>query len=125
MIATDGSGWQPADAAKHGLIHPRSFGTTARILSHYVREKQLFSLEEAVAKMSGLPASFMSLKDRGLIKKGFSADIVIFDKDKIEDLANFEHPYRYPRGISYVLINGQIAIDEGNYTGALAGTVLI
>jgi N-acyl-D-amino-acid deacylase len=125
MIATNGSGWQSADAAKRGLIHPRSFGTTARVLSYYVREKKTFALKEAVYKMSGLPASFMGLTNRGLIKEGFAADIVIFDKDKVQDLASFEHPYRYPQGISYVLTNGQIAIDKGNYTGLLAGQILI
>lgn len=124
MIATDGSGWQSADAAKRGLTHPRSFGTTARVLSYYVRERKIFTLEKAIAKMTGLPASFMGLSDRGLIKRGFAADIVVFDKDKVKDLANFEHPYRYPEGISFVLINGKIAIDRENYTGLLAGEVL-
>jgi len=125
MIATDGSGWRTVDAAHRGLDHPRSFGTTARVLGRYVREKNVLTLEAAIHKMSGLPAAFLGIKDRGSIKEGTTADIVVFNPDTVGDLTSFERPYRHPAGIPYVIVNGEVAVDEASSNGLKAGRVLV
>lgn len=124
MIATDGSGWQESDRNSKGITHPRSFGTTAKVLSHYVRERKILNLVDAVYKMSGLPAYFMGLKERGSVEVGNKADIVIFDKNNVRDLATFERPYQYPNGIDFVIVNGKVVIEEGRYNGLKTGEVL-
>jgi len=104
--------------------HPRGWGTYPRILGHYVRDEKVLSLEAAIHKMTGAPAARVGLRDRGLIRDGMFADIAIFDPGKVIDLATFESPNQYPRGIEYVLVNGKISVDKGTRTGALAGKVL-
>ena len=104
--------------------HPRGWGTYPRILGRYVREERLLSLESAVYKATGAPAARVSLRDRGLLREGFFADITIFDAGKIIDRATFEMPNQYPAGIEYVLVNGKISVDKGQRTAALAGRVL-
>ncbi len=104
--------------------HPRGWGTYPRILGHYVRDEHLMPLEFAIHKMTGLPASNVSLKTRGLLREGYFADITIFDPKTVIDRATFEEPNQYPVGINYVIVNGQIEVDNGQRTPALAGRVL-
>jgi dihydroorotase/N-acyl-D-amino-acid deacylase len=104
--------------------HPRGWGSYPRILGRYVRDEQLLSLESAIHKMSGRPAARVGLKERGLLKAGMFADITVFDPKSVIDRATFEQPNQYPVGIEYVLVNGQISVDKGQRTSALAGQVL-
>lgn len=104
--------------------HPRGWGSYPRILGRYVREEKLLSLESAIHKMTGAPAARVGLRDRGLIKEGMFADVVVFDPAKVIDKATFESPNQYPVGIEYVLVNGKISVDKGRRTSVLAGRVL-
>ncbi len=115
--ATDG----PLSGSKS---HPRGWGSYPRILGMYVREQKLLSLETAIHKMTGGPAARVGLKDRGLLRDGMFADVVVFDPLKVIDRATFESPNQYPVGIEYVLVNGQVSVDKGQRTSALAGQVL-
>ncbi len=107
-----------------GFPHPRNYGTFPRVISHYVREKGVLNLEEAIRKMTSLPAQVFSLKDRGLVKEGMFADITIFDYENIKDKATFSNPHQYGEGFSYVIVNGEIVIENDKYTGELPGMVL-
>ncbi|MDE3234977.1 MAG: D-aminoacylase [Bacteroidota bacterium] len=107
-----------------GAPHPRGYGTIARILSEYVREKHLFSLEEAIRRMTSLPALKFQLKDRGLLREGFAADILVFDAATVKDLSTYEKPHQYSTGFKYVLVNGQVTIDNGKHNGARNGKAL-
>ena len=109
---------------KAGNTHPRSYGTFPKILGNYVRNKKIFSLVEAIRKMTGLPAQILGLKDRGILKKGNFADIVIFDPTTIQDKATYENGRQFPQGIEYVIVNGSITVDKGLHTGALKGKTL-
>ncbi len=104
--------------------HPRGWGTYPRILGRYVRDQHLLTLEQAIHKMTGLPAGNLSLTNRGLIREGYFADITIFDPKTVIDRATFEEPNQYPVGINFVIVNGQIEVDNGQRTPALAGRVL-
>ena len=104
--------------------HPRGWGSYPRILGHYVRDEKLLSLETAINKMTGAPAARVGLVQRGLIREGMFADIVVFDPAKVIDHATFESPNQYPIGIEYVLVNGKVSVDKGRRTPALAGRVL-
>src|SRR5579883_230387 len=117
-IGSDGTALNPN--AK-GLPHPRSFGTNVRVLGKYAREERLFPLEEAVRKMTSLPASVLRLSDRGLLKPGYWADVAIFDADRVADKATFEAPKQYPAGVEYVLVNGELVVARGEHTGARPG----
>lgn len=124
MIATDGSGYSLRERLNNIVPHPRSFGTTAKILGRYVREKRILSLEEAIFKMSGLPAQWLDLDQRGKIVKGNYADLVIFDPHTIQDLSSYDNPFKHPNGIEYVLVNGHLAVERGEYTNSLSGKIL-
>ena len=102
-------------------IHPRSTGTFTRILGHYVRDLQLLSLEEAIRKMTYAPAQFLHLSGRGHITQGAFADIVIFDKNTVRDLSSWSEPKHYSTGIKFVIVNGQLAIDDNKLTGNTSG----
>jgi len=104
--------------------HPRGWGSYPRILGRYVRDEKLLSLEAAIHKMTGAPAARVGLRERGLIKEGMFADVVVFDPAKVIDRATFESPNQYPVGIEYVMVNGKISVDKGQRTTALAGRVL-
>jgi N-acyl-D-amino-acid deacylase len=104
--------------------HPRAFGTTARVLGHYVRELHTLSLEQAVRRLSGLPAAQLRLDDRGLIKPGRRADLVVFDPVKVGDESSYEQPNRYPTGIDYVIVGGQVVLDHGTVRAARPGEPL-
>lgn len=107
-----------------GLPHPRSYGTFPRVIAEYVRKRHVLTLEDAVRKMTSFPAERMGLEDRGVIREGAWADLVVFDYDKIQDRATWTDPTATPTGISYVIVNGRIEIDRGRYTGRKAGVVL-
>lgn len=104
--------------------HPRNYGTFPRKIRRYVLEKNIVSMEQAIRSASGLPAEMLKFSDRGLIRKSYVADIVVFDPDRIMDRATFEEPHQYSEGIDYVLINGQIVIRNGEFTDVLAGKPL-
>jgi len=112
----------------HGLAsgkpHPRNFGTFAKVLGQYARDEKIITLEEAVAKMTGMPARRMRLTDRGLVKVGLKADLVVFDPEGIIDTSTYEEPRRHPRGIRHVFVNGEHAVREGEILAARAGRVL-
>ena len=120
MIASD-AGIREFNA---GVPHPRGYGTNARVLGRYVREKNILSLEEAIRRMTSLPAQKFQLKDRGLLKSGYAADVVIFDPQQIIDLSTFEKPHAYSTGMYYVIVNGQITVDEQKHNGTRAGQLL-
>ena len=101
--------------------HPRAFGNFARLLGKYVRDEKVISLEDAIYKLSGLPASNLKIKNRGFLKIGNYADIVVFDPDSIQDFADFENPMQYATGVNHVFVNGTHVLDNGDHTGALAG----
>lgn len=111
--------------AAEGSAHPRAFGSTARILGHYVRDEHLFPLEEAVRKMTSLPARRLGLWDRGVIRAGMKADLVAFDPGTVRDTATFEKPFQYPEGIPYVLVNGRLVVDGGRRTRERPGKPLL
>ncbi len=106
------------------LPHPRGYGVYPKVLGRYVREMKVLRIEEAIRKMTSLPAQFLGLRDRGLLQEGYFADIVVFNPNTIQDLSTFEKPVTYPAGISYVLVNGKIVMKDGNHTGELPGKVL-
>ena len=107
-----------------GMPHPRGYGTNARVLAKYVREEKVLSLEEAVRRMTSLPAQKFQLHDRGLLKEGMAADIVIFDEKAVQDISTYEKPHAYSKGFYYVLVNGVLTIDNEQQTGARAGEAL-
>ena len=107
-----------------GVPHPRAYGTNARVLGQYVRLLKVISLEEAVRRMTSLPAQKFQLRDRGLIREGMAADIVIFDETRVGDQATFDRPHAYATGIEYVLVNGMLTVNKGVHTGARHGVVL-
>jgi len=107
-----------------GVPHPRAYGTNARVLGVYVREQKILTLEEAVRRMTSLPAQKFQLRDRGLIREGMAADIVVFDEKLIADQSTFSQPHAYAKGFKYVLVNGKTVIDEGRHTGMRSGAVL-
>ena len=107
-----------------GMPHPRTYGTNARVLGKYVREERLISLEEAIRRMTSLAAQKFQLKDRGLLKEGYAADIVVFDEGTVLDKATFENPHQFSVGFKYVLVNGQLVIDEGKHNGIRSGQTL-
>ncbi len=107
-----------------GSPHPRGYGTNARVLSKYVREEKVITLEEAIRRMTSLPAQKFQLKDRGLLREGYAADIVVFDEATVKDLSTYENPHQYSTGFSYVLVNGQLTIENGKHNGTRAGRVL-
>ncbi|MES2523242.1 MAG: D-aminoacylase [Gemmatimonadota bacterium] len=120
MIASDGRLSQPAD----GHPHPRAYGTFPRVLGEYVREQRLLPLHTALYKMTGMPAKRLGLRERGVIRAGAYADVVVFDAATVKDQATFTEPHQYPVGIETVIVNGVVAVDGGKATGVRAGRVL-
>ncbi|MFO7865932.1 MAG: D-aminoacylase [Candidatus Aminicenantes bacterium] len=120
MIGSDGG------IAEYGreMPHPRSYGNFPRVLSVFVRDKGLLTWEEAIKKMTSMPAGRLGLFDRGIIKEGMAADMVVFSPETVEDTADFLNPHQYPEGIPYVLVNGKLVVDEAKHTGVRSGRVL-
>lgn len=107
-----------------GVPHPRGYGTNARVLGTYVRDLGIISLEEAIRRMTSLPAQKFNLKDRGLLHEGFVADLVIFDPKTVKDQATFSAPHAYSKGIEYVIVNGKVTVENGKHIGVRNGTFL-
>ncbi|MCH7978651.1 MAG: D-aminoacylase [Acidobacteria bacterium] len=107
-----------------GVPHPRNYNTNSRVLGHYVRDEKVLTIEEAVRKMTSLPAQILGLRDRGQLREGFAADVVVFDPVKVRGTNSFDKPKSYPEGISYVLVNGVLVIDKGQHTKARPGKVI-
>lgn len=123
-IGSDGSALSIEGPLRSGVPHPRNFGTFPRVLGRYVRDRHVISLEEAVRKMTSLPASILNLPERGVIETGKIADLVLFDPATVADRATFEDPFQYPVGIDTVMVSGQVVLDEGRHTNARPGHVL-
>ena len=121
MIGRDGGVQTPNRGARP---HPRSYGSAARILGRYVREEKVLTLEQAVRKLATLGAIRFGLKDRGMIKEGYRADITIFDPATVGDAATFDRPHQYSKGISHVLVNGKLVVHNGKHTRARPGLIL-
>lgn len=124
MVASDSAATGYDGPLSKGRPHPRGFGTFPRVLSRYAREEQVIDLATAIKKMTYDPCRKFGIVDRGIIKTGSFADIVIFDADKILDLASYDNPKRSPEGIEYVLVNGKVAIEKGEYIIRSAGQIL-
>mgnify|MGYP001474745017 FL=1 len=124
IISTDARAVAPYGKLGRGSVHPRYYGSYPKVLGRYVREKKVLSLEEAIKKSTYLPAQKMKFKKRGLLKEGYYADITIFDKDEIVDMATFDDPHQYSKGVEYVIVNGELVIRQGEHTGNLPGKVL-
>jgi N-acyl-D-amino-acid deacylase len=107
-----------------GVPHPPSYGTNARVLAEYVRGRRLLTLEEAVRRMTSLPARTFSFRDRGLIRAGCAADLVLFDPARVADTATFEHPHSYSIGFALVVVNGTVVVEDDALTGARPGAIL-
>jgi N-acyl-D-amino-acid deacylase len=124
MIGSDGKILNIEGPLAEGKPHPRNFGAFPRVLSRYVRERKILSLPEAIRKMTSAPAKRFSIESRGLIQEGYFADLTIFDPERIQDRATFDHPLQYPEGIEYVLVNGEVVLDQGKRTKVLPGKVI-
>ncbi len=124
VVGSDGNSLAPHGVLGQRKPHPRSYGTFPRVLGRYVREERVLSLEEAVKKMTSITADRFGLTDRGVIREGAWADLVLFDAQTVADRATFTDPHQYPVGIPCVVVNGVVVIDQGQHTGALPGWVL-
>jgi N-acyl-D-amino-acid deacylase len=122
VIASDAGGFDPDSATT--LTHPRAYGNYPRVLGRYVRQDSLFTLEEAVRKISGAPAARLGLRDRGLLREHMFADVVVFDPATIADRATFERPHQLSVGVRHVFVNGVAVLRDGRHTGATPGRVV-
>ena len=119
-VASDGGVQKPGPL----MPHPRSYGTNARVLGYYSRKKGLLRLEEAIRKMTSLPARTFRLRDRGMVLPGYSADLVLFDRERVRDRATYDDPHQYSEGFVHVLVNGVSVIENGKRTATRPGQVL-
>ena len=117
MVGSDG-------LPSEGKPHPRLYGTMAAVLQKYVRDEPVITLEDAVRKMTSLPAAKHRVAERGVLREGWFADVVVFDQEKVADVATYAEPRQYPAGIEYVVVNGQVAAERGRQTDARAGRML-
>jgi N-acyl-D-amino-acid deacylase len=124
MVGSDGIALAPYGDLAAFKFHPRAYGTFPRVIARYVRERGILTLEEAIRKMTSFPAQRIGIHDRGQIKEGNWADLVIFDYERILDRSTYGQPSLYPEGIEYVIVNGQIVVEKGEHTGHLPGKVL-
>lgn len=124
MIGSDSSLRSLKGALNYGKPHPRGYGTFSRVIRKYVNETPILSIEEAVYKMTGMPAQKLDMKERGLLKEGFFADITIFDQKTIAEKATFTNPHNYSKGINHVLVNGKLTIKDGKHEGVMNGEIL-
>jgi N-acyl-D-amino-acid deacylase len=107
-----------------GMPHPRSYGTNARVFAEFVRARKVLTVEDAVRRMTSLPARTFALKDRGLLREGFAADLLIFDPARVQDKATFQNPHQFSEGFDWVLVNGAVMVEDGKLTEARGGQVL-
>jgi len=135
MVESDERAYAATEAMKLSRPHPRAYGTFPMIFRKYVRGEgraemprdqgsKILTLEDAVRKMTSFPAQKLGLRDRGMIREGMRADIVVFDPLTIKDTATYEDPHQYPKGIHYVMVNGEVLVEKGEQTGFLPGKVL-
>jgi N-acyl-D-amino-acid deacylase len=124
MVCSDGGAFATEGPARRGHPHPRSLGSFPRVLGHYVRERRALRLEDAVRKMSAFPASRVRLADRGMLREGLAADVVVFDPATVTDRATFAEPFRYAEGIRVVIVNGVPALRDGERAERRAGRAL-
>jgi len=120
MHASDGE----IEVFGRGAPHPRNYGTFPRVFARYVREKKILPLEEAVRKMTSLPAQTLRLRERGLVKEGMYADITIFDENAFEDKATFAEPHQFSQGLKYVIVNGELVVENGKYNSRRPGVII-
>ena len=123
-VGTDSSAIRPDGPLGAGQPHPRSYGTFPRILGHYVRDEKVLPIEEAIRKMTSLAAQQMKIPNRGTIKEGYFADVVVFDPKTVADTATYDKPHQYPVGIETVIVNGAVTVERGVHTGVHAGRAL-
>jgi N-acyl-D-aspartate/D-glutamate deacylase len=123
-VGTDSAAIRPEGELGRGQPHPRSYGTFPRILGRYVRDEKVLTLPEAIRKMTSLAATQMKIAERGTLREGYFADVVVFDPGKVADTATFEKPHQYPVGIETVIVNGVVTLRNGQHTGAHAGRAL-
>ena len=123
-IGTDSAAIRAEGPLAQGQPHPRAYGTFPRVLGKYVREDRVLGLEDAVRRMTGLPAEQFAIRDRGVVREGAFADLVVFDPATVADTATYEAPHQYPRGIDYVIVNGTVAVTPAGVTGSRAGRPL-
>ncbi|MGH2613710.1 MAG: amidohydrolase family protein [Thermomicrobiales bacterium] len=120
-FSTDAGGVDPANLDDRGLLHPRAFGTYTRVLGHYVRDESVLPLEDAIRKMTSAVADRLLLRDRGLLRAGMKADVVLFDPAAVTDRATFADPHQLSSGIRDVWVNGVRVLESGAHTGASPG----
>jgi len=120
-VGSDSGAPSPEQRAKNVAVHPRAYGTSPRVAGHYVRDEKLFTLEEAVRKMTSQAADRIRVADRGILRPGMKADIIVFDQNAVRDLATYEQPNQFSEGISSVVVNGEIVLRDGVMTNALPG----
>jgi N-acyl-D-amino-acid deacylase len=120
MVASDAS----IRVLNVGMPHPRGYGTNARVLSKYVREEKVITIEEAIRRMTSLPAQKFQLKNRGILKEGFAADIVIFNEKEVNDVSTFDKPHAYSKGFHFVIVNGVVTVEDEKHLGVRAGKAL-
>ncbi|HEY2595890.1 MAG TPA: amidohydrolase family protein, partial [Chloroflexota bacterium] len=123
-FCSDARSLAPEGAFLNTSTHPRAYGSFARLLAKYVRDEGVVPLAEAVRRLSALPAANLGLARRGELKRGYFADVVVFDPARIQDHASFEQPHQYATGMQHVLVNGEHVVRDGEHTGALPGRVL-
>ena len=124
MIGSDSLGLSAGPGPHPGKPHPRMYGTFPRVLGVYARDKKLLAWETAVHKMTGMPAAKLRLRDRGLVRPGYAADLAVFDPARVKDTATYADPHRHPTGIPWVLVNGAVVVDQGRMNAAGGGQVL-
>lgn len=107
-----------------GVPHPRSYGTNARVLSEYVRNRGVLTLEDAIRRMTSLPARTFGFRNRGMVQEGYAADLVVFDPNRVQDKATFAEPHQYSEGFDVVIVNGKVAVEDGRPTGIMAGQIV-
>ena len=107
-----------------GMPHPRAYGTNARVLGKYVKTLGVITLEEAIRRMTSLPANKFNLKNRGLIKEGYFADVIIFDEDEISDMSEYNAPHQYSKGVKYVWVNGALSLEQGKQNTTRKGRAI-
>jgi N-acyl-D-amino-acid deacylase len=124
MVCSDGGAFAVDGPSRRGSPHPRGLGTFPRVLGRYVRERKALTLEQAVRKMTAMPAARLKLADRGRIAPKLAADLVVFDPATVIDKATYEDPFQYPEGIRAVVLNGQIALRDGERSKLSGGKAL-
>ncbi len=123
IIGSDGYSYPVESPDGFGFPHPRNFGTFPKFLET-IRDKKLLTIEEALIKITSLPAKVFNIKNRGILKEGAFADITIFDFEKVKDNSTFTDPFKKPSGIEYVIVNGKITVDKGIYTRVTNGKII-